>query len=305
MIKFEEWIRVKPGSQQAELLEVDPELEVYLPCATDLCESELERQLVEQGGPRDPIRVWREMNMVVDGHRRLRICLKQKLGFAIEYLSFPTKDHVKYWMDCFQAARRNLTPHENSLRIARIHDFLKRGIGPDRVRSERGGGKVENLAADEAGVSRQTVQRASKYAQAFKDLSEEIRARVSKGTLKASRKAVISLGTLDHIQQREIVSLVDSGQYKNLQEAIFGECANDDSEASDPSVDELLAEPETPPETPRAEFEADLKEAMKRIGGVNKQADILKQRYPNAASHRAVIEKMNEVADLFRGWVRS
>ena len=87
----------------------------------DLCnyirhESEEEFAMLEQPllseGCRDALVVWKEENVLVDGHHRLKICERHGIPYTVKYQSFTDIKAVKAWMRKNQLARRNLEKAE-------------------------------------------------------------------------------------------------------------------------------------------------------------------------------------------------
>ena len=79
----------------------------------------LEESLLAEGC-RDPLVVWREENVLVDGHNRKAICDKQGLSYSVVYRSFRDVDAAKAWMDLNQLGRRNLSKDQRNELIRRL-----------------------------------------------------------------------------------------------------------------------------------------------------------------------------------------
>jgi len=69
-------------------------------------------------------------NVVVDGHNRLKICLKHNLPYKVKKINFPTIGEVKDWMLDNQIGRRNLNPDQLS---------YYRGVKYFSIKKTRGG----------------------------------------------------------------------------------------------------------------------------------------------------------------------
>ena len=101
----------------------------------------LEANIVAEGRVRDPLVVWDEWDILVDGHHRYAIATAHNLPFAVYRRSFADFDAVREWVSLNQAGRRNWTKDEREAwATARLRD----GWGVKRV-------------ADALGVSDQTV----------------------------------------------------------------------------------------------------------------------------------------------------
>ena len=73
-------------------------------------------------GCRDPLVVWEEENVLVDGHHRIAICRKHGLSYSVVYRSFPDIEAVKRWMRLNQLSRRNLDKDERERWIKELHE---------------------------------------------------------------------------------------------------------------------------------------------------------------------------------------
>jgi len=191
----------------------DPEFEELLPPAAPEAVKELQRQLQEDGGPRDPLVVWKNgsKRILVDGYRRHDICRKFGLTFAVEEKEFATRDEVKEWMLATQLARRNL---EASKRAIVLADLAK-------LRRKRGEADAVGTVAKDTGVNPRTVYRAEKYAAALDKLPRDVKAFAERHGV--SQNDVITLAELTHPQMRQLVREVDAGEYTSVKTALRGE----------------------------------------------------------------------------------
>jgi len=71
---------------------------------------QLEANIVEEGGIREPIIVWEEKGAIIDGFNRNEICNKYGFETPTNEKSFSDIDEVKEWMLRNQLGRRNVTP---------------------------------------------------------------------------------------------------------------------------------------------------------------------------------------------------
>lgn len=147
---------------------IDPEFAAMIPPLSPEERQQLEENIVEHGGARDPLVVWvnGETLTLLDGHNRYEIC--ERLGFDYDYepMSFASRDEAADWIDKNQLGRRNLTADAFTLLLGRRYKRAKRGNGqrgpekPDQ--NDQAFGTAETLAA-EHGVSPATVRRAEKF----------------------------------------------------------------------------------------------------------------------------------------------
>jgi len=97
-------------------------------------QSEEENRLLEESilaeGCRDPLVVWREEGVLVDGHHRKAICDKHGVPYSVVYRSFPDIEAVKAWMDLNQLGRRNLSKEDRDELIRRL---AAAGVGKEKI----------------------------------------------------------------------------------------------------------------------------------------------------------------------------
>ena len=128
---------------------IDPEFRDLLP---KLSEDERQRLVsdINQNGCRDKLVVWKEWNILIDGHNRYEICTDLDLPFETVEMSFTGRDDVKLWMIRNQLARRNIT---DAKRVT-LNLMLKPVLASKAVENIRGGdhgnqhtgGKVATLS---------------------------------------------------------------------------------------------------------------------------------------------------------------
>lgn len=146
---------------------VDAEFASLIPPLSAEERQQLEENIVEHGGARDPLVVWASKGTLtlLDGHNRYEICTRLGLPFDIEEMSFKNRDDAADWMDRNQLGRRNLTHDAFTMLLGRRYKRAKKAHGGDRKSSDQ----IEHLKSsakkigDEHGVSPATVRRAEKF----------------------------------------------------------------------------------------------------------------------------------------------
>ena len=174
---------------------IDEELRSYLPPTPDQTTELLEQLLIDSRGPEDPLIVWSEENILIDGHRRYEICERFSLPYEVSMRSFENRDEVKVWMLHRQIARRNLADHENAIMTRRLLGILDLKLPViDAVK------EVQKLTGD----SERTVYRKSEYAKAYENLSPSFREAIQSRNIACPRKYVPQLSKLSHDEQDAI-----------------------------------------------------------------------------------------------------
>lgn len=121
----------------------------------------LEASVIKEGGPHDPIVVWKERNAIVDGHNRYDICKAHSLPFKTVELSFKDIEEAKEWMLTNQLGRRNLSPLRVTYYLGTLYNMQKKpGVG----RTEKWDQTTAEKLATKFDVSERTVRRAGNEA---------------------------------------------------------------------------------------------------------------------------------------------
>lgn len=165
---------------------IDADFQKLLPPLTPEEAAELEASIVAEG-VREPLITWQDTDILVDGHNRHRIAEKHKLPYRTTALCFADREAARLWIIRNQLARRNLKPDAAS--------YL-RGLLVREVPREKGGRPADNsqqnvtglqALADETGVTRMTLNRDAKFADAVDGLAdlagEDVRALVLDGSI--------------------------------------------------------------------------------------------------------------------------
>lgn len=199
-------------------LKIDKELLSYLGGSSKFSDGELERQLVEEGGPRDPIYVWKGHNIIIDGHRRYTLCQKHGLPYETVEVSLKDKDAVRDWMDRVQFCRRNASHSDECRHVAR----LVAGKPADVPRSQA----VAEVAAEVGITERQVYRDVAADEQHETDVAAlvpAVREAIKARGEKLSKVALHSLATLEPKFQKHVASQVASGEFSSFREALMGE----------------------------------------------------------------------------------
>lgn len=171
-------------------ISIDPEFAALIPPLSPDELRELEANLVEHGGARDPLIVWDrgKSQILLDGHNRLEICTRLGLPYSVEKLQFADREQARIWMERNQLGRRNLTRDDFRLVLGRLYNRMKRPVGgrPDNPSPER----TRERLAKEFGVDARTVDRAGAFQLAAEKLG--IEREIARGSLRVSRPQLVA-----------------------------------------------------------------------------------------------------------------
>jgi hypothetical protein len=148
----------------AAALTIDEEFAGLIPPLSEDELRELEKNLVEHGGARDPLIAWARTDgppILLDGHNRLTICRRLGLAYTIKGIAFESRDDAEGWIERNQIGRRNLGQAAFALILGRI--FNKRKWPRGGSWHGAAGEKTSKLVASEYGVSHDTVERAGRF----------------------------------------------------------------------------------------------------------------------------------------------
>ncbi len=192
-------------------LVIDPEFEAIIPPLTDDELARLTESLKEEGC-RDPLVVWSDNDILLDGHNRYRVCRKLSLDYDTVEIDLVDRGEAISWIVRNQLARRNLTPVQRIELAERLRDYLAtrakekqllgqkqtsdlpQNLGEGEVglteeemdaiyeeeqRREKTNGKhsgeVDTQVAEIAHVSRETVRKVRKIQEAAPEVIEEVK----------------------------------------------------------------------------------------------------------------------------------
>ena len=166
-------------------LKIDPEFQNQIPPLTDDEYKQLEENILKEGKLLSPLIVWN--NTLVDGHNRYAILQKHpEICFSTMPLRFESREEVLAWICKNQLGRRNLTPEQKLFLIGKQYEAEKSSHGEARKESHDENGRFHRSSqtdnsgeamktceriAEENGVSKATVLRASKYMKVLKLLN--------------------------------------------------------------------------------------------------------------------------------------
>ena len=157
-------------------LKIDPEFQNQIPPLTDDEYKQLEENILKEGKLLSPLIVWG--NTLVDGHNRYAILQKHpEIYFSTMPLRFENREEAIAWICRNQLGRRNLSPEQKRYLLGKQYEAEKKAAkifrgnqytlakksGGDHGDNHHSGKKTCERIAEENGVSKATVLRASKY----------------------------------------------------------------------------------------------------------------------------------------------
>ena len=196
-------------------LKIDPEFQSQIPPLTDDEFRQLEENILKEGKLLSPLIVWG--NTLVDGHNRYAILQKHpEIYFSTMPLPFESREEVLAWICKNQLGRRNLTPEQKYYLMGKQYEAEKAAHGGDRKSSDAkssyhcdnliGGEKTCDRIAEENGVSKATVIRASKYKKGVEiaeSLIPGMREKILNKQVKVSNADMRRLARVDYFDRKQ------------------------------------------------------------------------------------------------------
>lgn len=156
---------------------IDDEFQGLIPPLSEIERLQLE-QNIEAEGCRDPLVVWMTESgdeILIDGHNRFEICERLGVQFRTVGLEFASRTEVLDWIYRNQLGRRNLSPADASELRGRMYNGRKKKHGGERKASPQNEDlKTAEVVAKETGVSKATIERDGKYAEAVDAVAKEV-----------------------------------------------------------------------------------------------------------------------------------
>lgn len=179
---------------------IDREFKNLIPAIGDEERKQLEENIVEFGGARDPLVVWRDgdRDVLIDGHNRYEICTRLGLEYSVNSMEFASRDEAADWIDRNQLGRRNLSRQDYKLLLGRRYNRAKKSEGAPNANANAAtkqpgqNDPVERTSekiAREHGIGEKTVRRAGRFQAAAEKLG--IEKEIAAGKVKATYTEVV------------------------------------------------------------------------------------------------------------------
>jgi 16S rRNA G966 N2-methylase RsmD len=136
--------------QVFEDIQIDAEFAALIPPLSAEERQQLEENIAEHGGARDPLVVWASKGTLtlLDGHNRYEICTRLGLPFEIEEMRFSDRSHAEEWIIRNQFGRRNLSAYVRTQLALRLEETIAARAKAKRVEDGKatGRGKVRQIS---------------------------------------------------------------------------------------------------------------------------------------------------------------
>ncbi|MBS6772959.1 MAG: hypothetical protein KH240_10305 [Faecalibacterium prausnitzii] len=226
-------------------LKIDPEFQNQIPPLTDDEYKQLEENILKEGKLLSPLIVWN--NTLVDGHNRYAILQKHpEIYFSTMPLRFENREEAIAWICRNQLGRRNLSPEQKRYLLGKQYEAEKKAAkifrGNQYTLAKKSGGthddnhhsgkKTCDRIAEENGVSRASVLRASHYTRGIDiadNLSPGIKQKVFSGEVKFTNEEMSKLVLSSPDKRKDVFAEI---MHPEITKAM--ETANADPKADEP-----------------------------------------------------------------------
>jgi hypothetical protein len=133
----------------AKQLRIDPEFQSLIPPLSKDEKAALQASILEEGC-RDPLVVWAEEKLLIDGHNRFAICTAHGIPYKIVEMSFDSRNAVKVWTIANQLGRRSLTPESVSYLRGTWYELTKESHGGKRSANCQNDSLTDKISPDRA-----------------------------------------------------------------------------------------------------------------------------------------------------------
>ena len=226
-------------------LKIDPEFQSQIPPLTDDEFKQLEENILKEGKLLSPLIVWN--NTLVDGYNRYAILQKHpEIYFSTMPLRFENREEAVAWICRNQLGRRNLSPEQKRYLLGKQYEAEKKAAkifrgnqytlakksGGDHGDNHHSGKKTCDRIAEENGVSRASVLRASHYTRGIDiadNLSPGIKQKVFSGEVKFTNEEMSKLVLSSPDKRQDVFAEI---MHPEITKAM--ETANADPKADEP-----------------------------------------------------------------------
>jgi 16S rRNA G966 N2-methylase RsmD len=141
-------------------MKIDKEFAAMIPALSHEERRQLEENLIEYGGAREPLVVWDdgEDGILLDGHNRYEICTRLDLPYEIDELTFESRSHAEEWIILNQFGRRNLSAYVRTQLALRLEETI---AARAKANQKKSGGAVPQKSAEPVETRKEVAKRAS------------------------------------------------------------------------------------------------------------------------------------------------
>lgn len=228
-------------------IKINIDFENLIPKQTAEQFKQLEENILKDGRVRNPLVVWKDHGILVDGHHRLRILKAHpEIPYSITEQEFEDEDAVEDWIIANALGTRNLTAQEQYILMGKLFKLRKKKRGnPNGVRGNDGRfqrdenspiGRTAEILAKELGVGTNTIKEAERFVDGLDKADSVVpgfKDGVLTGAIKAQKGEVAKMRkqTPEEIK-KSVKEIEERKSKKSSDRALFDRINNIDAFAS-------------------------------------------------------------------------
>ena len=242
-------------TQVRDDIKIDAEFAALIPPLSREERQQLEDNIVEHGGARDPLVVWSKNGTLtlIDGHNRYEICTRLELDCDIKEMRFSGRSHAEEWIIRNQFGRRNLSAYVRTQLALRLEENIAARAKANQVRkpadsvcqiSDKQKIDTKKEVAKAASVSHDTVAKVKKIDAAEKagKVDAETVAKLRTGEVSINR-VVRDLKEQETAARREQQKVVAIAKRQDVDGLYLGDFREIGDKIPDASVDLIFTDP--------------------------------------------------------------
>lgn len=213
---------------------IDPEFRDKIPRQTEDEFAGLREDIIRDGYVRDPLTVWKEENILLDGHHRWNVITENwellRDKFTVIYRSFPDRWAAIEWICANQLHKRNLTAEQKTYMVGKMYEARKNtnAFKGNQYTAQSGDGQNVHNQTDrevkdgtsgeigkEVGMNARSVRRAEKYAKGvdkIREVDPETADKILSGESTATKTAVQELSKAEPEAVKAATEKIKAGE---------------------------------------------------------------------------------------------
>lgn len=189
-------------------LKIDNEFKNLIPPLTKEEYKQLEENLINEGC-RDSLVVWNDV--IIDGHNRHEICIKNIIPFSIKEMDFENRQQVIEWIIKNQFGRRNLPAYERAKLALKLKPVIAERAKENQLASQNNKQSAVHQKSDKqietskelakiAGVSHDTIHKVEVIENNADDNTKQ---QVQKGDISINQAYILTKSVIETKKKNE------------------------------------------------------------------------------------------------------
>jgi N6-adenosine-specific RNA methylase IME4 len=184
-------------------IHIDDDFSNLIPPLTAEELAQLEHNLIADGC-REPLVVWAQEGILLDGHNRYRVCTKHDIPFDVREISLSDRDAAMCWVIRNQFGRRNLTPYQRAELALKLKPLI---AAQAREKQREAGGAVPQKSAEAPVETRQELARIAGVSHDTIRKAEFLQEHADEKTKQELREGKVSINQAHREAAREVRQL--------------------------------------------------------------------------------------------------